>query len=52
VHETVGQSIARARGLPREERPMTQQDVVPDMLKRISLPESLKQDLRKRHGLD
>ncbi len=51
VHDTIGKSIARARGLPREEHPMTQREIVEDILTKIRLPKSIRQDLKKRHGL-
>jgi hypothetical protein len=52
VRDTVSQAIARARGLPREEHPMTQQQVVLDILNKVSLPEAFRRDLRRRHGLE
>ncbi len=51
VHETIGTSIARARGLPREEHPMRQREIVEDILTKIRLPEAVRQDLKKRHRL-
>jgi hypothetical protein len=51
VPETISPAIARSRGLPREEHPMTQREIVEDILGKLSLPESIRQDLKKRHGL-
>jgi hypothetical protein len=52
VRETVGQSIARAQGLHRDDHPMTQKEIVRDILAKVSLPESVQRELRRLHGLD
>lgn len=51
VRDTVGAALARSRGLPRSEHPMTQREIVEDILSKLTLPESIRQDLKKRHGL-
>ncbi|KQW81081.1 hypothetical protein ASC89_04415 [Devosia sp. Root413D1] len=50
VRMTIGDAIGRARALSKEERPMSQQEVVRDMIAKLDLPVSLKKRLRERHG--
>lgn len=52
VRETIGQSIARARGLPREAHPLTQQEIVRDILDKLDLPPSIQREWKEKHGLD
>lgn len=52
VRETLSQSIARARGLPREAHPLTQQQIVRDILDKLRLPPSIQREWKERHGLE
>jgi hypothetical protein len=52
VREAVGRSIARAQGLDRDDHPMTQKDIVRDILAKVSLPESVQRELRRLHDLE
>lgn len=51
VRTTIGEAMGRARALSKEERPMSQQEVVRDMIAKLDLPTALKKRLRERHGL-
>lgn len=51
VHTTIGEAIGRARALSKEERPMSQQEVVRDVIAKLDLPTALKKRLRERYGL-
>ena len=52
VRLKIGAAIERSRGLSKDERPMSQQEVVKDMIAKLDLPASLKKQLRRRHGLE
>jgi hypothetical protein len=52
VRETIGSAIERARGVPKAERAMTQKEVVEDILQKLNLPPSIRDDWTKRHGID
>ena len=51
VRLKISAAIEGSRGLPKDERPMSQQEVVRDMISNLDLPTSLKTRLRDRHGL-
>ncbi|CAN7587071.1 hypothetical protein LJR016_004338 [Devosia sp. LjRoot16] len=51
VREIVGAALDRSRALSGE-HPMTQQEVVKDMIAKLDLPASLKARLKERHKLD
>ena len=52
VRLTMGNAIARARALSKDERPMSQQEVVRDIISKLDLPPSLMARLRQRHEMD
>lgn len=52
VHEKIAPAIERSRALLPGEKPMTQQEVVRDMLRKLDLPPGVKARLRERHKLD
>jgi hypothetical protein len=52
VRMKIGEAIGRARALSKDEQPMSQQEVVRDMIAKLDLPASLKKQLRHRHDLD
>lgn len=52
VRETIGPAVIRAQGLPRDDHPVTQQEIVKDILEKLSLPEPRVRALREKHGLD
>ncbi len=52
VRLKIGPSIERSRGLSKDERPMSQQEVVKDLLSKLDLPASLKKQMRRRHDLE
>lgn len=52
VHEKIAPAIERSRALLPGEKPMTQQEVVRDMIRKLDLPPSLRAHLRERHKLD
>lgn len=52
VHEKISPAIKRSRALLPGEKPMTQQEVVRDMISKLDLPPSLRSLLRERHKLD
>lgn len=51
VRLKIGAAIERSRGLSKDERPMSQQEVVKDMIAKLDLPASLRAQLKERHGL-
>lgn len=50
VREIVGAAIDRSRALAGEQ-PMTQREIVRDMIAKLDLPEALKRQLREQHKL-
>jgi hypothetical protein len=52
VRLKIGPAIERSRGLSKDERLMSQQDVVKDILSKLDLPPSMKTRLRQRHDLE
>ena len=52
VRIRVGAAIERSRGLAKDERPMSQQEVAKEVIAKLDLPLSLQKRLRERHGLD
>lgn len=50
VREIVGAAIERSRALTGEQ-PMTQREIVQDMIAKLELPEPVKRQLRERHKL-
>lgn len=52
VRTTIGAAIARSRSIADEDRPLTRREVVEDLLDKLTLPKVLRDDLKKRHGLD
>ncbi len=51
VREIVGAAIERSRVLTGEQ-PMTQREIVQDMITKLDLPPTLKALLKERHKLD
>ncbi|WP_423066139.1 hypothetical protein [Devosia sp. CN2-171] len=51
VREKLGPALARSKGLSSTGGQMTDREIVEDILGKLSLPESIRQDLKKRHGL-
>ena len=51
VHATVAPAIERSRALLPGEHPMSQQEIVRDLLAKLDLPEPLRKQLRERHKL-
>lgn len=52
VRLKIGPAIDRSCGLPKDERPMSQQEVVKDLMSKLDLPASLKTRLRNLHRID
>jgi len=51
VRATVAPAIERSRALLTGEHPMSQQDIVRDLLAKLDLPEAVRKQLRERHKL-
>lgn len=52
VHEKIAPAIERSRALLPGEKPMTRQEVVRDILRKLDLPLGVKARLKERHKLD
>lgn len=52
VREVVGPAIVRSRSLVTGEYPMTEQEVVKDMIAKLDLPPAVAARLKVRHKLD
>lgn len=51
VRDTVGPAIEWSRGLPRDERPKSDREVVRDILEKLDLPKAVRARLKDRHRL-
>jgi hypothetical protein len=49
VRETVGAAIARSRGLVKDEHPMTEREIIEDIIAKLDLPAAVQARLRQRH---
>ena len=52
VRIRISATMERSRALAKDERPMSRQEVVKDMISKLDLPTSLKTQLRRRHGIE
>lgn len=52
VRQTIGTGIARSRDLSGDDRPMTRQEILLELLSKLDLPEALQRRLRERHDID
>ena len=52
VRIKIGAAIDRSRALPKDERPMSQREVVKDIISKLDLPASLRARLKHRYGLE
>lgn len=52
VRVKIGAAIERSRALAKDERPMSQREVVKDIISKLDLPASLRARLRQRHGIE
>jgi hypothetical protein len=51
VRETIGPAIDRSRALLPGEHPMSQQEIVRDLLAKLDLPKAVRKQLIERHKL-